>query len=35
MSNDANTYMEKEIEWKNRMITLSDMPLMIVKELHI
>lgn len=26
MYNDTNTYMERDIEWKNRMITLSNMP---------
>jgi hypothetical protein len=26
MHNDANTYMEKDKEWKKRMIALNDMP---------
>jgi hypothetical protein len=35
MYNDFDTYTERDKEWKNIMIALSDMPLMIVKELQI
>jgi hypothetical protein len=35
MHNDVDTYMERNRERKNKMITLSDMPWMTTKELHI
>jgi len=35
MYNDFGTYTKRDREWEKKMITLSDMLLMIVKELHI
>ncbi len=35
MHNDVDTYMERNREWKKKLITLSDMPWMSTKELHI
>jgi hypothetical protein len=35
MYNDVNTYTERDIEWKNRMIAYSEMPIMITNELQI
>jgi hypothetical protein len=35
MHNDIDTYTERDKEWKNKMITLSDMPWITTKKLHI
>jgi hypothetical protein len=33
MYNDVDTYAVRDREWKNKMIALSNMPLMTIKEL--